>query len=611
MTEQQDSLRSLITGLGDPNRDKASSLYYQDHVLSDPQLLTAYRNTWLARKIIDIPALDALRKWRDWQAEQQDITKIEAEEKRLGLQLKMLQCKTIARLWGGAVIYMGVEGQDPSEPLEVESIKQGQLKYLTVMSRREMIAGELELDPMEEFYGQPKSYQVSNGQTFADIHPSRLVIQVGAPHPDPWTTTGRHTGWGDSVLQAVYSSIQNADATAANVASLVFEANVDVFKIPGFMEHMSSKVYRDKLLDRFTLAAAGKGIAKALMIDGEEEYERNAAAFTSLPDLIQQFLIIVSGAADIPLTRLLGQSPSGLSSTGEHDMKNYYDRVASIQSLEIQPAMSRLDEALIRSALGDRPSELHYLWAPLEQMSEKEQAEIGKLNAEAADILSRTGLFMSEELREVVGNQLVENGFYPGLADLLKVNGSDLPEFDLEMRSKEAGTLAAENLASGENAPPTADATPRTLYLRRDVLNADEIIRWFKDQGVPEVYAPESLHVTVVYSKKPVDWMKMGEPWDARLEIPEGGPRLLEKFGPTQDVLVQLFKSRELDWRHEQARELGASYDFDEYQSHISISLRAGELDLVNLKPWQGPIVLGPEVYGEIDDGDWREKVKT
>lgn len=605
-----DSLRSLITGMGDPSIDKSASLTYGNLILSDNQLHNAYRNTWLAKKIVNIPALDALRKWRNWQADQKEITAIEAEEKRLGLKLKMLQCKTLARLWGGACIFIG-DGTDAATPFEPERLGKGGIKYLTVMSRREMIAGQLEQDPTMEHYGWPTDYTISNGRMFSLIHPSRLVIQIGDMLPDPWNPIGpvTSTGWGDSVLQSVFTALLNADSTSANVASLVFEANIDVYKIQELMEHMSSAPYRQKLLDRFALANVGKSVSKALLMDADEEYERKQISFSALPDVIQQFLIIVSGASDIPLTRLLGQSPSGLSSTGEHDMKNYHDRVQSIQELEIQPALHRLDDALIRSALGSRPDGLFYSWAPLEQMSEKEKAEIGKMKAETANILTTTGLFMPEELRQVVGNQFIEDGFYPGLDELLKENGDKLAEFDLERRATEASVNALEN---PEPKQPVGDAAPRTLYMRRDVLNGKEIADWFKAQGVPEVYAPSEMHVTVVYSKKPIDWMKMGQPWDAQLEIPEGGPRLMEKFGDQGDVLVQLFASNELNWRHGYALDLGGSSDYPEYQPHISISLQAGAVDLVNIKPWTGPIVLGPEVYEEIDNSkDWREKVVT
>ena len=594
-----DSLRSLVSGMGDPYRDKAASASYAHGNLNDEQLQLSYRNSWVARKIVDIPALDSLRKGRDWQAEQKDITLIENEEKRLNLWNKLLQCKTLARLWGGAAIVIGSKDDDLSEPFDFEKVGKGELPYLTVLSRRELSPKELERDPLSEYFGLPPAFEVTGQDRFVELHSSRLVVQIGAPHPDPWNAVGPNFGWGDSVLQAVYSAMQNTDSTASNIASLVFEANVDVFGIPDLMEHLSTDAYRNKLLDRLTLAAAGKSITKSLVRDVEEEYSRHSASFASLDEVMQSFLLMVSGAADIPLTRFLGQSPSGLSSTGEGDMKNYYDRVTSIQTLELQPAMWRLDEALIRSALGTRPDEIFYEWTPLEQLSEKDQAEIGLKHSQAAESLTRSGLFMPDELRTAVSNQLIETSFYPGLAEIMKENEG---EFDPDLGEEDPDIQAQLN----------ADATPRTLYLRRDVVNAAEIIKWYKDQGVKQVYEPSSMHVTIVYSKKQVDWMKMGQPWDAKIEVPEGGPRLHEKFGEQQDVLVLLFKSHELDWRHKTAIDIGASYDFPEYQSHISITLEGADIDLKELKPYQGKIVLGPETYEEIDtDKDWRTKVEA
>ena len=79
-------------------------------------------------------------------------------------------------------------------------------------------------------------------------------------------------------------------------------------------------------------------------MDAAETYERNQTSFAQLPDTLQQFLLIVSGAAEVPMTRFLGQSPAGMSSTGDGDMKNYYDKIQSIQMLEIGPAMYRFEK---------------------------------------------------------------------------------------------------------------------------------------------------------------------------------------------------------------------------------------------------------------------------
>ena len=44
-----------------------------------------------------------------------------------------------------------------------------------------------------------------------------------------------------------------------------------------------------------------------------------------------------------------------MNATGDSDTRNYYDRLQSDQVMRLQPALARLDEVLIRNALG-RPA---------------------------------------------------------------------------------------------------------------------------------------------------------------------------------------------------------------------------------------------------------------
>lgn len=418
-----DTMRSLVAGLGDPLRDKMATASYVLTFLDDYQLAAIYKSNWLGRKIVDIPAMDAVRKGRDWQAESDQIEAIEAEENRLNFWGKVLEAKVKARLWGGAAIFIGTGDADLMQPLDPERVGKDGIKYLTVLSRRDMTAGEIEQDVLSEFFGRPAYYEVTGAREMVRIHPSRFAIFIGAPHADSLMNIGVNQGWGDSILDAVYTAMKNADATAANIASLIFEANVDVFRIPDFMASLSDPEYSNRILERFALAATAKGINRALLLDKEEEYERKQVSFSTLPEIMQSFLQMAAGAADIPVTRLLGQSPAGMSATGESDMRNYHDRVQSIQKLELTPALHRLDECLIRSAIGSRPPEIYYLWSPLQQPTEKELAEIGKMHAETANILVTTGLFTGEELRKVVATQLVEDGFYPGLEAAMDETG--------------------------------------------------------------------------------------------------------------------------------------------------------------------------------------------
>jgi phage-related protein (TIGR01555 family) len=597
----RDSLTNMVSSLG-TSRDKAAATYYSMPLLSDEELLNAYRGAWLPRKIVDIPAFDSIRAWRDWQAKKPQIEAIEAEEKRLNLMGKLLETRIKARLWGGAAMVIGTGDQDLTAPLDVERIGKGGLKYLTVMTRRHLTAGEIDRDPASEWYGKPKIYQLNSADGVQVlIHPSRLVVFNGSQQPDEDIVTTTYAGWGDSVLLSVVDAIKQADGTAANIASLVFEAKVNVIRIPDFMQNIGNAEYRAKILERYTLAATAKGINGDLLLDKEEEYEQKTASFATLPDVLMSFLQIVSGAADIPATRLLGQSPAGMNATGESDLRNYYDRLQAMQTVEMTPAMARLDECLIRSALGSRDPDIYYEWAPLWGMSEKEKADVFKTKADAARQLVGTTpgqeIIPRDAVSDALVNTFIEDGSLPGLDAAIEEYGKlSEQEPDEDEVAAAAAAQQAQQTPPGQR-KPTADAAPRTLYVRRDVINRSDIVRWAEGQGFTDI-VPD-LHVTIAYSRTPVDWFEMGESWSPRLEIAAGGPRQMEGLGADGKYKALLITASELVWRHRAMIEAGASWDWPEYQPHISIQI-GGDIDLTKVEPYRGKIVLGPEIFEEL-----------
>src|SRR5690349_5702773 len=123
----RDGLMSLASRMG-TERDKAASVFYAQPILTDEQIIAAYRGSWLPRKIVDIPALDSCRKWRNWQAESDQIGAIEAEERRLNLRGKVLEAAKKGRLFGGAALFIGTGDADPSQPLDAERVGKGGLK---------------------------------------------------------------------------------------------------------------------------------------------------------------------------------------------------------------------------------------------------------------------------------------------------------------------------------------------------------------------------------------------------------------------------------------------------------------------------------------------------
>ena len=601
-----DSLVNLVANLGTP-RDKASHSHYSTPVLNDQDLLNAYRGAWLPQKIIDVPAEDATREWRSWNAESEQISALEAEETRLGVQLKVLDAMTRGRLFGGAAIYIGTGESDPSKPLDPARIGRGGIKHLNVLTRMQLQAGELEADPESLDYNRPRDYTLTSrnaGQVV--IHPSRLVLFTGNPHPDPQQDSGPTAGWGDSVLLAAMDAVRNADASGANIASLMFEAKVDVIKIPNFMAGLQGgSEYEQQILKRLSLAATAKGINGTLILDAEEEYEQKSAQFGGLNDLLLTFLQIVAGAADIPVTRLLGKSPGGLNSTGEADLRNYYDHIQALQKLTVAPAMAVLDECLIRSALGARPPEVFYEWRSLWQTTAKERADIGSTVASTIKTMAETGLLPDEVMSRVAQNMLTESGVAPGLETAMQEWTAENPEGMEDERED-----AQQRREQAREAGVVADAAPRTLYVQRKVLNADDIAAWARSQGFATTLAPQDMHVTLAYSRKEVDWLAVGNAWnteeDGTTIVRAGGPRIVQKLGA--EAVVLIFGSAELSYRHEEIKRAGASWDFPDYNPHITLTYKPGDVDLESVEPYRGAIVLGPEIFEELDE-EWKEGV--
>lgn len=613
-----DRLSNFVSGLG-TSKDKKIANVYGFNLIDAQQLNAMHRSDWMARKVVDIIPDDMTREWREWQAEENIVEEIERVERQpqVNIQAKVNEAMQLARLRGGAVLVLGVDGAGlPSEELMLDRVKQGALKYVHVLGRDQVSYADINRDITSPFYGQPIMWTVSNSNGGkVDIHPSRVILFVGAPILDK--TNAESEVWGDSVLQIVYDAIQNAASSQEHTASLIPEAKTDVIYIPNLSKYLENEASTQKLTQRFTYANTMKSMFNMLLLEGDgagatgngERWEQKTINFGQFPELLRLFLQVAAGAADIPLVRFLQDAPSGLGSNGETTLKNYYDNIGARQTNWLGPAMWRFDEVCIRSATGKRDPSIYYQWAPLYTQTEKERAEVFKMYADGARTLVGSGTGQEIIARDAVSqaliNRLVEDGNLPGLAEAVEEFGAiGEQEPTEEELAAAAGAQQAANTKNVTRMQQAAnDAAPRTLYVSRKVVNAADLIEWAKGQGFKTTLPADDLHVTIAFSRTPVDWMKVGESWASELKVAAGGPRLMERFG---EASVLLFKAAELDWRHENIKAAGASWDHSEYQSHITISYDPESPALGSVEPYQGEIILGPELFAEVKE-DWAE----
>jgi len=145
-----------------------------------------------------------------------------------------------------------------------------------------------------------------------------------------------------------------------------------------------------------------------------------------------------------------------------------------------------------------------------------------------------------------------------------------------------------------------------TLYCCRNLLNGNEILDWAKSQGFTNCLHPDQMHATIVYSKRKFNWTEV-EPKTNRLII-KGGKRSIEVFD--KNAVVLQFQSNKLLKRWNFFRRIGASWDYDGYKSHITITyngLPAGT-NVDSIIPYSGDLVFGPEKMEKLNIG-WKNTV--
>lgn len=414
-----DGLMNVIQGAGTA-ADRQQYARYNVGYIDQHQVEAAYTTSGLCRKIHDIPPFEMTREGRDWQAGDDQIESLESTERRLGVWDKVRDALLSARLFGGAAIIMGLPGS-PNQPARAGG--RDSLKYLTVMSRHHLKVGPLETDLRSPLFGQPTYYEIQSDGATQQIHPSRVIPFIGQKRPAGSTFGSFGAGdrfWGDPLLLSIEMAVKNNDSAYQNVAALIGESKVDTITVPNLTNNLATAEYEGLLTKRLQVATLFQSVFNTRLIDGGqngdgEKWETRQLSFTGLPDVMRSFGVFLSAVVDIPYTRLFGESPGGMNSTGKGEQEDFAKMIRSKQTVELRPALDRLDEFMIPSALGSRPKDVYWTFAPLSTLDEKTDAEVGKIDAESLKIYVDAGVIPSEVASEAVKNRLIEGGRFPGI----------------------------------------------------------------------------------------------------------------------------------------------------------------------------------------------------
>jgi len=392
--------------------------YFNNNYYYRWQALTLlYFTSWEARKIVQIPVQDAFRIKPKLVGVNEDerVILLNACDK-YDLFNKMRRGAIQERLLGGSAILIGVaeEQDDPSVPLNIDNVDKDDLKFLNVISLNQMQKPEYCTDPFSENYDKPEYYSINGTRT----HVSRMIVFDGEPLFNYSTQRLMQSfrinpqGFGESVLVPLWDSINRCIGTQQAGYQLISKASITLVKAEQLLNLEGTKM-GEIAVKQLQEMAEMISIYRAAIIKGKGvEVEESGASFGSVPELLMSYLQILSAASDIPASRFLGQAPGGLNTTGDGDLENYYNAIASYQETRLDPKYEKLFDILGRSVLGKekwlsiRPK-FEIEFEPLWNLKETEKAQVDSTVVSMLRGLKNDGIIPAEKVVDEINSKKI------------------------------------------------------------------------------------------------------------------------------------------------------------------------------------------------------------
>ena len=422
----RDSFQNFAARLGIGTDNLSSMSTYGFNPISRVRTLLEwmYRGSWIVGKAVDCVAEDMTKAGVSWLGSQtpEDQDKINQAIRRTHMWPRLQQGHKWGRLYGGAIVVMMIDGQKTEEPLDVERIRSGQFKGFVVLDRWMInpTFTNLVSDPASVDQGLPEYYDVVMYAPPAvigrRIHHSRCFRMIGIDQPY-WQLVWENY-WGISVLERLYDRLVAFDSATQGAAQLIYRAYLRTLKIKDLRKVVAAggPAYEGliKQIEAMRMFQSNEGIST---IDAEDEMQVDQYTFAGIGDTLLQFGQQLAGAIDTPLVRLFGQSPAGLNSTGESDMRIYYDGILQRQENDLRPKLEVAIRLLARSEGVKLKDDFGFHFKPLWQLTDAQKSEIAQRNTQTILAVQETGILAERGILRELKQQSETTGIWTNITD--------------------------------------------------------------------------------------------------------------------------------------------------------------------------------------------------
>ena len=296
-----DGYANAAAFLGEDSPLLSSGTFLRSGLTSDPELLTAmYRESWLTKRIIDTPSEDMTRAWYRLSSsvDPEEIHVLRRLEARHSVKQELTNALRWARLYGGSLALMVIRGEEGrlDQPLEQEMLLPDCFQGLLVLDRAQGIepSAELVSDLDDPDFGLPEYYTVNldtENYRMVRLHHSRVLRFIGRELPRGETI--RENFWGASEMEHIRDELLKRSAASANIAQLIFQANITTLKMSDFGELLGAGTEEQRKSVEYAMGMENRfrtsfGIQ---LLSRDDSLENHPYSFTGLSEIYEQFMM--------------------------------------------------------------------------------------------------------------------------------------------------------------------------------------------------------------------------------------------------------------------------------------------------------------------------------
>lgn len=379
---------ALNLGLGTDQPLSLSTYGFNPITRNRTLLEWIHRGSWLGGQAVDIPAEDMTRAGIEITSEVQPdaVEKIDQAAIRFGVWGALRDNVSWSRLYGGCIAAIMIDGQDPSTPLRTRTVGRGQFRGLYVMDRWmvDPSLNDLVTEPGPDF-GLPKFYTVIStapAMVRARFHHSRVIRLEGVRLPY-WQRVSENL-WGISVIERMYDRMVAYDSATTGAAQLANKSYIRTYKVDGLRSILAAGGKGEQVLvSMVQLMRRMQGIEGVTLIDMKDELAAmQANGMTGMSEIVGVLAEQVSGALQIPLSRLGVQPPGGLNGAADSDLRMYYEGILSKQERDLWVGVHKVYTVMALGEGIDLGDQWNFTFNPLLQMTDTDQSQVDQRDTE-------------------------------------------------------------------------------------------------------------------------------------------------------------------------------------------------------------------------------------